>query len=147
MSDRITYPATPAIQAVAREALGFDPWGGVLANQGESWWNGLERVLPIHLSVGRHVALCELAASLGHTDSGPFWLAPNGKDGWTLMGAMGGDAEVLVWFDADDSVVCEQCDETLMYRVPALAGVTAPAAALVAIAHQRASEAADAPET
>ncbi len=125
MSDRITYPATPAIQAVAREALGFDPWGGVLANQGESWWNGLERVLPIHLSVGRHVALCELAASLGHTSAQAYWLAFDG-DCWELKGAVGDWFTTVGMWDLDESITDD------------------PVAALIAIAKQRASEAGEA---
>lgn len=68
-----TYPTTRAIRATARKALGFNPW-----DLASPWWRGLDQVIPLHLSGGRHVALCVLAehVSAGFADKPHLGLSP-----------------------------------------------------------------------
>lgn len=62
----LSVRATPAISVAAIIALGFDPWRGVLANQGEAWWDGETKVLPLHLSAGQQIAAAVIGQRFGH---------------------------------------------------------------------------------
>ena len=62
----LSVPLTPAIYETAHAALGFDPWDGVLANQGEEWWDGAVRVLPLWLPGGRHIAAAVIGWRFGY---------------------------------------------------------------------------------